>query len=842
MRLWPAVAGAALLVLGAEASVRDTPARTPRVQEEDPAVRLAQARDGVARAEARSGPSSPETARALAGQAFLLWTLEQYEAGLPIAERALAIRLAAPRETAELAGSLYQVADFRRATGDLAGALDRYRGAIAVWTRLFGPDHDENGSAWHYIGILHGIAGDPEGARKALERALAIRTRALGPDDVLVATTLHALAGLARRTGDGAAETLFARAQGIWERALGPRDPMVARGLLARAGLRLASGDVAGARPLLERALSIRLEAFGPRHHLVARARMVRAELMAREGDFAAAADESEAALEVLRATLGPAHPEVAAALADRARLLWSAGRRSEALVSALAAERMARGQFLRSARDLDASLALRYAAARTSGLDVLLTAVAEGASGAGTDAADAPFDPAAAAREAVDALFRSRGMVLDGPPGPGAPPDDPGLEEVRRAMLEGSALVAYARYDRIGGVAESPLPSYVAIVLRSGRAAIAIIPLGAAALVDAAVSAWRAEITRDPAGRMDGDPEREARARGEAVRRAIWDPLEGAIGGARQVFVVPDGDVGLVPFAALPSGGGRFLAESGPLFHSLSTERDLVTKPRSAPPGRGLLAIGGPDFDAPARSPAVGGPGARPLCPEFGALAFEPLPGAAGEAREVAALAAAPGEAVVLGGAAATAREFVSHAAGRRIVHLATHAYVLPQRCGQADAVEDASDPAPILAERVLMRSGLAFAGANLHGGAAADGDGILTAEEIAALDLSGVEWVVLSACDTGLGEVHAGEGVVGLRHAFERAGAATVIMSLWGADDAAARAFMRALYAARGAGASTPEAMRSAALDLLESQRARGRTTHPYYWGGFVAAGDWR
>jgi CHAT domain-containing protein len=67
------------------------------------------------------------------------------------------------------------------------------------------------------------------------------------------------------------------------------------------------------------------------------------------------------------------------------------------------------------------------------------------------------------------------------------------------------------------------------------------------------------------------------------------------------------------------------------------------------------------------------------------------------------------------------------------------------------------------------------------------------------------------------------------------------TVIMSLWGADDGAARAFMRALYTARGAGLSTAEAMRQAASELLGFQRRAGRSTHPYYWGGFVAAGDW-
>ena len=262
---------------------------------------------------------------------------------------------------------------------------------------------------------------------------------------------------------------------------------------------------------------------------------------------------------------------------------------------------------------------------------------------------------------------------------------------------------------------------------------------------------------------------------------------------------------------------------------------------------GAGILALGGPDFEGDSGGAASNGAGefsrppARPLCPEFARLTFEPLPGAAAEAREVAELVPPDGGRIVLLGREAGALAFARHAAGKRLLHLATHAFVLPERCALTAADDAAADLAAIPAERVLLRSGLALAGANRHAGEAAE-DGVLTSEQIAALDLSGVEWVVLSACDTGLGEIHAGEGVVGLRHAFERAGARTVIMSLWGADDGAARAFMRSLYTARSAGATTPQAMRRAARDLLAFQRAHGRTTHPYYWGGFVAAGDWR
>ena len=115
--------------------------------------------------------------------------------------------------------------------------------------------------------------------------------------------------------------------------------------------------------------------------------------------------------------------------------------------------------------------------------------------------------------------------------------------------------------------------------------------------------------------------------------------------------------------------------------------------------------------------------------------------------------------------------------------------------------------------------------------------------AEEVAGLQLDGVEWAVLSACDTGLGAIRAGEGVFGLRRAFQIAGARTVIMSLWAVEDAATRQWMRALYEARlQRKLDTLESTHAASVSVLRDRRAKGLSTHPFYWAAFVAAGDWR
>jgi CHAT domain-containing protein len=200
--------------------------------------------------------------------------------------------------------------------------------------------------------------------------------------------------------------------------------------------------------------------------------------------------------------------------------------------------------------------------------------------------------------------------------------------------------------------------------------------------------------------------------------------------------------------------------------------------------------------------------------------------------------------DARVMSGAGATEAEFKKAAAGKRILHLATHGFfegrsTTPGPAGTR-SIGGLSADRP---SRGLARSGLALAGANRPPEDRSAEDGILMAEEIAALDLSGAEWVVLSACDTGVGNIQEGEGVLGLRRAFEVSGVATLVMSLWDVDDAATREWMELLYRMRfEQGRSTAAAIREASRGVLAWTHARHTTTHPFFWGAFVGVGDWR
>ena len=322
------------------------------------------------------------------------------------------------------------------------------------------------------------------------------------------------------------------------------------------------------------------------------------------------------------------------------------------------------------------------------------------------------------------------------------------------------------------------------------------------------------------------------------------------------------------MPFAALPVGHQSYLLEVGPVIHYLSAERDLL--PSSGAPLRdgGLLAVGGPAFDdrmgrrADTSLEAVGPMSksrrAGQPCGALQNITFAPLQGTLQEVRELSTVwnknktsSGETGPASILTGRAAVETIFKREAHRFRVLHLATHGFFLDEGCttgrsgtravGRLSAASPSTGPSP---DNPLLLSGLAFAGANRRLSAPLDqDDGILTAEEVASLDLQGVEWAVLSACDTGVGQIRAGEGVVGLRRAFQIAGARTVIMSLWSVDDGATRGWMRALYEGRlSKRLSTADAVHTASLTVLRARRAKGQSTHPFYWAAFVAAGDWR
>jgi len=187
-----------------------------------------------------------------------------------------------------------------------------------------------------------------------------------------------------------------------------------------------------------------------------------------------------------------------------------------------------------------------------------------------------------------------------------------------------------------------------------------------------------------------------------------------------------------------------------------------------------------------------------------------------------------------VLEGADAT-ESAVRNARSPLILHLATHGFFLPDEPVDP-ARREQSGEAPY--ENPLVRSGLAFAGANRPPDDGPADDGILTALEISGMDLRGTELVVLSACETALGDIEVGEGVFGLRRAFALAGARTLMMSLWPVQDDVTAAQMKEFYGARGRMAPA-EALRDAQLATIRELRAHDGVADPSLWAPFIVQG---
>jgi CHAT domain-containing protein len=208
----------------------------------------------------------------------------------------------------------------------------------------------------------------------------------------------------------------------------------------------------------------------------------------------------------------------------------------------------------------------------------------------------------------------------------------------------------------------------------------------------------------------------------------------------------------------------------------------------------------------------------------------WAPLPGTRREAEAIQQLIL---QAQVFVGAEAS-KERLLHLAAPRILHIATHGFFLEDRPVPSEG-RGLGEVGPVGASPwsmpdPLLRSGLVLAGA----GAPEDlSDSLVTALELAGIDLLGTELVVLSACDTGRGDVKLGQGVYGLRRALVIAGAETVVVSLWRVDDETTRSMMESYYRNLLAGQGRTAALRKAMLSL------RDQHPHPHFWAPFIAIG---
>ena len=446
----------------------------------------------------------------------------------------------------------------------------------------------------------------------------------------------------------------------------------------------------------------------------------------------------------------------------------------------------------------------------------------------------------------------------------------DADLARVRASLAPGEALVSIVTI-----AAASDSARMIAFATRGSAGALVRVDLGRAATMSQDVARWRVALASPPQRGREVAQERACRALGERVRARTLARLAPRLAGATRWVVVADGALADLPWQALPLGSRAYLVEGATAIDAAGAERELLAARRYA--GRGLLALGDPDFGFAGVPPP---PETSELlrrasgdCAGSGALSLDSLPGARAEVEGIAKVwdASHPADpATVLVGAAGSEREFKLAAPGRELIHIATHGIVWDNRCvplveglrgvgGVGDLVPMGSAPgastarhpttvsaAPSAPKTALNpwsgeRVWLALSGANrARSGAGDENEGLLTADEVVTLDLSGVDWVVLSACQSGAGQQWPLDGSAGMRRAFRLAGTRTVFASQWSIADQATREWMNALYSARLKGVSSGDAaLRMASRSTLASRRQRGLSTHPFYWAAFSATG---
>ncbi len=844
--------------------------------------------------EASADPDTLEFTMLMNRMAITQYSQGDYVAARNLYDRILQLREARyGQDHPRVTGILNNLAGLLKEMGDTAVALEMYERVLESLRRTVDdPDDPRIGVAMLSVAALTRPV-DPERALPLYEEACARVRKRSGDGHPMMATCLHGLGCTHRDLGQvETAIDYFEQSIAAASRAYYPEHWRVAFELRHLAALHYDRGQVEAARDESERALALAEKAVGGQHPEIAEILGVLASARAALGDTAGAVDISLRAEEIAIAHLrlmarGFAEREalsyaavrprgldlplrVAARGTDPAqrRRIWDVLIRSRALVLDEMAFRSRSSVLADDPETIRLVREVRRASTRLAGL------IVAGPAGDIESYVEA-MNVARREKDAAERALAARGVSF------GRDLEDAqiGLATIESRLPSGAALVAFAEYESerasgLGGVRQSsPERKLLAFVL-DPRGDIQVVPIGSKRECEARVHAW----IREAAKRSDTKTSLEAcRAHGASLRQLLWDPITPHLDGAQLVFLVPEDGVHRVNFAALPLDAGRYLVDTTLRIHVLTAERDVAAFGRETRHGEGIVVLGGADFDAlpESESPlaqaelATSSPRSTEaelrrsatVTPGSGlqGLHFPPLPGSLREARLVADTwshmsSRQGGEtrqaqpAILLAGSAATESAVKTLAPGKQVLHLATHGFVLgvgfEAPSVGARGIQPVAPGAALPVANPLQLAGLIFAGANHRETAPLEQeDGVLIAEEVASMNLQGLDWVVLSGCDTGVGAVQTGEGVLGLRRAFQVAGARSLIMSLWAVSDAAACEWMEALYAARFRdGLGTAEAVHAATKAMVDARRRAGQSTHPFYWGGFVAAGDWK
>jgi CHAT domain-containing protein/Tfp pilus assembly protein PilF len=733
--------------------------------------------------------------------------------------------------------------------GDRKRATELMLQSLEIFESIHGPEHPDVAAALVNLFGVYYAQGELDRAEKAVLRSLAILEQEGLARDPRTSAALANLAIIARSRGDSSrAKELLARSLSMLEGVDGADPRHVVAVLNNLAGLeREIGGDP---EPLLRRSLAL-IEGISEHVHPMA-SRVLTNLTMVRwlKGDLNDAATLASRTLEVddrLLALLLPALPEELARgymHQVRAQSSWALSllaehpSDAELLRATFAAVLRRKGRVLDEAARATSRLRRDPTPESQKLLDDLFEKRTQLANLVLSGSRDEPLENHQRlvaqlweeADEAERLAHKAAGATSAGRP--------ISIDDVQRGIPDDAALIELVAYRHARPSLDDEQwgsERLAAFVLRR-QGAPKWVDLGEAAPVSDAVAEFRDALR--PGVLSLARPHRA----GAELFEAVVAPIRPHLEGVTQLLIAPDGELQLVPFAALRTPSNRYLIEEFTLTY-LTSGRDLLDLGKGSEGVGKALVIGAPDYDArPPKRLAAAPNGVLALrSSDLGDVRWEALPATKEEARALAKLL---GVAPVTGSSAR--EEVLKQAIRPSVLHIATHGFFLPDLPQPPAKVRGTSGrmvgigttspvPPPPTDEHPMLRSGLALAGANRRDDRSEDG--ILTAFEMASLDLTGTELVVLSACDTGIGTVANGEVVFGLRRAIVLAGARSQVTTLWKVDDATTGWFMKSFYERLGRGTGRSQALREVQLSLIEDPDRR----HPFFWASFIPVGAW-
>jgi len=842
------------------------------------------------------GPNHPAVADSLYGVGWVHLYQQDYAEAERAFERALTIiETTLGKEHRSAAACLDRLAESRRDQGDYTGALVLLGRGFAIKMKVYGKNHPITANSFETCGEIQQALGKYEAARNSFGTCLQIRLNTLGREHPSTANAVEHLGSLFLDQHDYTnALACFEGALVIREKVLGKEHPHVAVSLAHiadfwyRLGQTLTNANpqqhcLAKAIGFENQGIDILQRVCGAEDSEVATAKEYLAGMLLARGDLRqATATENEAVTakrKLLTRQLATA-PSLAAYRAIERSFVSAEVFQSICAMGAgdvtgvaktLAAHQLALNKAL--LEEIEIAQAALDADPRSATWKLRQEYGAAQARKARL--AEKELDPAHRLdqRRALEGelnrlerqLAECAALVAQA-----IGERDLNLTNIARRVPLDGALVDFVQYRRLDFLRmtncwrEQRYAVYLTFPVAEGSTSVVIerVDLGAAAPINEAVGFI---CTRMSEGRGYAAP--DLRAAAQTVSDLVYAPLAKYLTNVSHMIVCPDGQLSRLPFEML-SHEGRFLIEDKAISY-VGSGREIVRlagSPKSKPQPSRSLVMGNPDFDLDLSSVDAAGDLARKsvantglaklsLVAQASALSrdyrggkFPPLPGAEAEARSVAGLL---GEDTLLK-VGADAREATLKAAmSPRVLHLATHGFFLSdQEFRRTNGIYDGfladggvaewGNPLGEDWENPLVRCGIALAGAN-HASQVRDAlaeDGLLTGLEASLLNLQGTELVILSACNSGAGEVRIGEGVTSLRRAFRIAGAQTVLASHWRVSDKATGLLMTEFMRRWQSGEPRAKAWREAQLSLLHSKEY----SNPYFWASFTLTGQWK